>query len=412
MDSLIKRKNYIQQLEKLKDKHIIKVITGLRRSGKSTLLEVFAQQIIDSDIPASRIQQYNFEKPIFPEEYTWREVYNEIIDKTDKEYMNYIFLDEPQQVAEFEKLVDALYVEKFIDLYITGSNAYFLSGELATLLSGRYITIHVLPFSFAEYIESKKNTTLSKYELFNNYLYETSLPQGVLLRNQGADIQNTYIQDVYNTIAEKDIRQRYNIQNTRSFDNLSKFLMGSIGNIVSPNNISKAMKQDRQEIHHNTVEKYIEYLLNSYIFYQVNRFDIKGKQQLATQEKYYLVDIGFRNLKLGKFQHQDIGHILENIVYLELNRRGYQIWIGKAGEYEVDFIVKNAQNKFEYYQVTWSMSDAKTAEREVRPLKFINDNYPKYIISTDMIASEIEGIEHINIVDWLLKDSDNTNTQQ
>ena len=403
MDSLISRKNYIQQLEKLKDEYIIKVVTGLRRSGKSTLLEIFAEQIIDSGVPANRVQQYNFEKPIFPEEYTWLDIYKNIFSKTDKENMNYIFLDEPQQIAEFERLIDALHAEKFIDLYVTGSNAYFLSSDLATLLSGRYITIHILPFSFEEYFESQGNTTLSKYELFNNYLYETSLPQGVLLRNHGADIQNMYIQDVYNTIVEKDIRQRYNIQNMRSFDNLSKFLMGAIGSVVSPNNISKTMKQDKQDIHHNTVEKYIEYLVNSYVFYQVNRFDIKGKQQLATQEKYYLVDIGFRNFKLGKFQYQDVGHILENIVYLELNRRGYQIWIGKIGEYEVDFIVKNALNKFEYYQVAWSMSDLKTAEREIRPLQSINDNYPKYIISTDMITSEIEGIEHVNIVDWLLK---------
>ncbi len=403
MSSLINRQNYIQQLEKLKDEHIIKVVTGLRRSGKSTLFEIFAQQIIDSGVPTSRVQQYNFEKPIFPKEHSWRDIYKEILAKTDKENINYIFLDEPQQISEFERLIDALYVEKFIDLYVTGSNAYFLSGDLATLLSGRYITIHILPFSFAEFSESQKDTTLNKYELFNNYLYETSLPQGVLLRNQGADIQNMYIQDVYNTIVEKDIRQRYNIQNMRSFDNLSKFLMGSIGSLVSPSNISKAMKQDKQDIHHNTVEKYIEYLVNSYVFYQVNRFDIKGKQQLATQEKYYLVDIGFRNLKLGKFQYQDTGHILENIVYLELNRRGYQIWIGKIGGYEVDFIVKNALNKFEYYQVTWSMSDPQTAEREVHPLKSINDNYPKYIISTDIITAEIEGIEHKNIVEWLLK---------
>ncbi|GHT33630.1 ATPase [Bacteroidia bacterium] len=403
MSDLISRRNYIQQLEKLKDEHIIKVVTGLRRSGKSTLLEIFARQIIDSGVPANRIQQYNFEKPIFSGEYTWLDIYKEILAKTDKSTINYIFLDEPQQVSEFERLIDALYAEKFIDLYVTGSNAYFLSGEIATLLSGRYITIHILPFSFDEYVESQINTTLNNYELFNNYLYETSLPQGVLLRNQGADIQNMYIQDVYNTIVEKDIRQRYNIQNMRSFDNLSKFLMGAIGSVVSPSNISKAMKQDHQDIHHNTVEKYIEYLVNSYVFYQVNRFDIKGKQQLATQEKYYLVDIGFRNLKLGKFQYQDVGHILENIVYLELNRRGYRIWIGKVGEYEVDFIVKNALNKFEYYQVTWSMSDPKTAEREIRPLKSIDDNYPKYIISTDIITAEIEGIEHINIVDWLLK---------
>ncbi len=403
MNHLINRQNYIQQLEKLKDKHIIKVVTGLRRSGKSTLFEIFIQQIRDSGVSARNIQQYNFEKPIYPQEYTWRDIYKDILAKTDKDNMNYIFLDEPQQISEFERLIDALYVERYIDLYVTGSNAYFLSGDLATLLSGRYITIHILPFSFAEFCESQKDTTLNKYELFNHYLYETSLPQGVLLRNQGTDIQNMYIQDVYNTIVEKDIRQRYTIQNSRSFDNLSKFLMGAIGSVVSPSNISKAMKQDRQDIHHNTVEKYIEYLVSAYVFYQVNRFDIKGKQQLATQEKYYLVDIGFRNLKLGKFQYQDVGHILENIVYLELNRRGYQIWIGKIGEYEVDFIVKNALNKFEYYQVAWSITDPKTAEREIRPLKSISDNYPKYILSTDIITAEIEGIEHINIVNWLLK---------
>ncbi len=401
MKHLIDRHIYIRQLEKLKDKHIIKVVTGLRRSGKSTLFQMFFHQIISSGVATSRVQKYNFEKPIFPEEYTWRDIYNEILAKTDKENMNYIFLDEPQQIPSFERLIDALYIEQHIDLYVTGSNAYFLSGDLATLLSGRYITIHMLPFSFSEYSESQKNTTLNKYELFNNYLYETSLPQGVMLRDQGADIQNMYIKDVYNTIVEKDIRQRYNIQNMRSFDNLSKFLMGSIGNIVSPGNISKAMKQDKQNIHHNTVERYIEYLVNSFVFYQVNRFDIKGKQQLATQEKYYLADIGFRNLKLGKFQYQDIGYILENIVYLELLRRGYQIWVGKVAEYEVDFIVRDASNKFEYYQVTWSMSDPKTAEREIRALKSIDDNYPKYIISSDVITSDIEGIEHKNIVDWL-----------
>ena len=213
MSDLINRKNYIQQLEKLKDEHIIKVVTGLRRSGKSTLLEIFIEKILGSGVPANRVQQYNFEKPIFPQEYTWLDIYKDIYTKTDKEKMNYIFLDEPQQIPEFERLIDALYTEKFIDLYVTGSNAYFLSGEIATLLSGRYITIHILPFSFDEYSECQKNTTLSKYEMFNNYLYETSLPQGVLLRNQGADIQNRYTQDVYNTIVEKDIRQRYNIQN-------------------------------------------------------------------------------------------------------------------------------------------------------------------------------------------------------
>ena len=402
MKKLIERKFYLGQLKRLKDQHIIKVITGLRRSGKSTLLTMFAQQIINSGVSTSRVHQYNFEKPLFPETHTWRDIYQEIMAKVVTDNMNYIFLDEPQQVPEFERLIDALFVENHIDLYVTGSNAYFLSGDIATLLSGRYITIHVLPFSFAEFVESQEETTATKYELFNRYLIETSLPQGVFLYKQGIDIQNQYILDVYNTVVEKDIRQRYNIQNMRSFDNLSMFLMGAIGSTVSPSSISKAMKQDLQNIHHKTVQTYIDYLVNSFVFYPAHRFDIKGKQQLATQEKYYLVDLGFRNLKLGKFQYQDLGHLLENIVFLELKRRGYQIWIGKVGSYEVDFIVKNAMNSVEYYQVTWSISDPITAEREIRPLKAIADNYPKHIISTDMITAEIDGIKHRNIVDWLL----------
>lgn len=402
MKKLIERKFYLGQLKRLKDQHIIKVITGLRRSGKSTLLTMFAQQIINSGVSTSRVHQYNFEKPLFPETHTWRDIYQEIMAKVVTDNMNYIFLDEPQQVPEFERLIDALFVENHIDLYVTGSNAYFLSGDIATLLSGRYITIHVLPFSFAEFVESQEETTATKYELFNRYLNETSLPQGVFLYKQGIDIQNQYILDVYNTVVEKDIRQRYNIQNMRSFDNLSMFLMGAVGSTVSPSSISKAMKQDLQNIHHKTVQTYIDYLVNSFVFYQAHRFDIKGKQQLATQEKYYLVDLGFRNLKLGKFQYQDLGHLLENIVFLELKRRGYQIWIGKVGSYEVDFIVKNAMNSVEYYQVTWSISDPITAEREIRPLKAIADNYPKHIISTDMITAEIDGIKHRNIVDWLL----------
>ena len=393
----------MQQLAKLQDVHIIKVITGLRRSGKSTLLEMYAEQLKTGGISEKRIQSYNFEKPIFAENTSWLDIYRHISGKTVENTMNYIFLDEPQQINDFERLVDALYVEKNIDLYITGSNAKFLSSEIATLLSGRYISIHILPFSFAEFIETQQNSILNKYELFNAFLYETALPQGVLLRGLGADIQNRYVQDVYNTVIEKDIRQRYNIQDFRSFDNLAKYLMGNIGSCVSPSSISKAMKQDRQEIHHSTVEKYIQYLTDSYLFYTANRFDIKGKQQLATREKHYLVDLGFRNTKLGKFQYQDLGHILENIVYFELHRRGYQIWIGKMGEYEIDFIVKNKENRFEYYQVTLTLADSVTFDREVRPLKAIRDNYPKYILSTDLLTAEIEGIEHRNIVDWLLK---------
>jgi predicted AAA+ superfamily ATPase len=366
-------------------------------------MEMFAGQLKESGISGDCIQMYNFEKPWHTKDADWHDIYRYILEHTQSESMNYIFLDEPQQVNKFERLIDALFIEKNIDLYVTGSNAYFLSGEIATLLSGRYITIPVLPFSFGEFMEVfRKNSDADKYTAFGNYLYETSLPQGVLFRNLGSDIQNKYVQDVYNTVIEKDIMQRYNIQNSRSFDNIAKFLMGNIGNTLSPGNISKTMKQDRQDVHHATVERYIKYLSDSFLFYPVNRFDIKGKQQLATQEKYYLVDIGFRNIKLGKFQHQDTGHILENIVYLELYRRGYQIWIGKLNGYEVDFIVKDKDNKFEYYQVTWSVASPETMERELRPLKAIRDNYPKYILSTDILTTEIDGIEHVNVIDWLL----------
>ena len=402
MNNIVFRENFVNLLKKLKGEHIIKVVTGLRRSGKSTLLEMFADNLRNSGVSDHCIQFYNFEKPIFEENVNWKTVYDHIFTKLQKDRLNYIFIDEPQQISGFERLIDGLFVEKNIDLYVTGSNAYFLSNDMATLLSGRYISIHILPFSFAEFCKAQQTESVDKYELFRNYLYETSLPQGVLFRKHGTDIQNKYIQDVYNTVIDKDIRQRYNIQNMRSFENLAKYLMGNIGSCISPSSISKAMKQDKQDIHHNTVEKYIQYLCDAFVFYQVNRFDIQGKQQLATQEKYYLIDIGFRNLKLGKFQYQDVGHILENIVFLELIRRGKQVWIGKIGNYEVDFVTKNAENRFEYYQVTWSMSNPATAEREIRPLKEIDDNYPKYIISTDTITAEIDGIEQINVVDWLM----------
>ncbi|MDR1592746.1 MAG: ATP-binding protein [Prevotellaceae bacterium] len=402
MSNIVIRENFVNELEKLKGEHIIKVVTGLRRSGKSTLLGIFAEKLRNSGVSDDCIQFYNFEEPLFEENVDWKTVYDHIFSKLQKDKLNYIFIDEPQQISGFERLIDGLFVGKNIDLYVTGSNAYFLSNDLATLLSGRYITIHILPFSFAEFCKAEQTENYDKYELFRDYLYETSLPQGVLLRKLGANIQNKYVQDVYNTVIFKDIKQRYTIQNRRSFDNLAKYLMGNIGSCVSPNSISKAMKQGHQDIHRATVEKYIQYLCDSFIFYQVNRFDIQGKQQLTTQEKYYLVDIGFRNLELGKFQYQDMGHILENIVFLELIRRGKRVWIGKIGTYEVDFIVKNTQNRFEYYQVTWSMSNPDTAEREIRPLLAIKDNYPKYIISTDIITAEMNGIEHLNVVDWLL----------
>ncbi|MDR0606318.1 MAG: ATP-binding protein [Bacteroidales bacterium] len=405
MNDLIKRKYYIRQLEKLCGKHIIKVIVGFKRCGKSTLMEMFAQQLQESGIPPRCVQIYNFEKPWHSKDADWYEIYHYIMEQIEPEYMNYIFLDEPQRINEFERLLDALFAEKNIDLYITGSNASFLSGEIATLLSGRYINIPILPFSFSEYMEVfQKTNPADKYIAFENYLYGTSLPQGTFFRQKEKNLRNRYVQDVFDTVIEKDIFYRYRIRNPQRFDVITKYLMNNIGVLLSSNSISKVMSKDNKKIPYPAIDKYIGYLCDAFLFYPVSRFNIKGEQQLLTREKYYLVDIGFRNAKTGKFLYRDTERILENIVYLELYRRGYQIWAGNFHGHEIDFAVRNEDNTFEYYQVVWSVLNPESRENKLKPLKAIYDDYPKYILSTDMPSTDINGVKHLNVIDWLLND--------
>ena len=319
---------------------------------------------------------------------------------------NYIFLDEIQNISDFEKLVDGLYATKNVDVYITGSNANLLSSELATLLSGRYIEISILPFSFVEYLESINIDISNKYlnyeALFYDYVNETSLPKGIDLRVEGYDKIYEYLEALCNTIIEKDITQHNKIYNKRAFSNVVKFIANSIGNRVSPNSISKALKSDNQSVHHATVEKFIDYLVESFVFYKVNRFDIKGKKQLATQEKYYIVDLGLLNVLVGRERTSDRGHILENVVYLELLRRGYKIWTGTLRNGEIDFIVKNHSGEMEYYQVSWEISNIETEKREFSPLETIKDNYPKFLLSTESFPQNKAGIIHKNVFEWLL----------
>jgi predicted AAA+ superfamily ATPase len=319
---------------------------------------------------------------------------------------NYVFLDEVQNIPLFEKLVDGLFATENTDIYITGSNAFLLSSELATLLSGRYIEISILPFSFKEYLAAREIETGNKhfnYEaLFFDYINETSLPKGVELREGGFDKIYEYLEAIYTTIIEKDITQRYQINNKRAFANIVKFVASNIGNALSPGNISKTLKHDGQNIHHATVEKYMEYLVASFVFYKVNRFDLKGKKQLATQEKYYLVDAGLLNILVGKERITERGHILENIVYLELIRRGNKVWTGTARNTEVDFVCKNPTGEIEYYQVAWQMTNESTVEREFGALEKISDNYPKYVLTTDSFTQNRSGIRHINVFNWLL----------
>ena len=407
MKKLIERKEYLDKLLSYKDKDIIKVVTGLRRSGKSTLLELFRNGLLKSGVNTKQAQFYNFE---LPENYlnkTWETLYFEIKSKLQADKPNYIFLDEIQNIADFEKLVDGLFASENIDVYITGSNANLLSSELATLLSGRYIEISILPFSFAEYLETRDIDTSNKYlnyeALFYDYVNETSLPKGVELREEGFDKIYEYLEALYATIIEKDITQRHKIYDKRAFSNVAKFVAANIGSPISPSSISKALKADNQSVHHATVEKFIDYLVESFVFYCVNRFDIKGKKQLATQEKYYLVDAGFLNVLVGRDRTADRGHILENVVYLELLRRGYKIWTGTLRNGEIDFTVKNRNGEIEYYQVSWEISSSETKEREFTPLETITDNYPKFLLSTESFPQSRAGIIHKNVFEWLLE---------
>lgn len=406
MKNYTNRIEYIEKLLAYKDKDLIKVVSGLRRSGKSTLLELYRELLLKQGVGKRQIQFYNFE---LPENYlnkTWDDIYFDIKKKLQAQKPNYIFLDEVQNIPFFEKLVDGLFATENTDVYITGSNAFLLSSELATLLSGRYIEISILPFSFKEYLMARTIDTDNKYlnyeALFFDYVNETSLPKGVALREEGFDKIYEYLEAIYTTIIEKDIMQRHQINDKRAFGNIVKFIASNIGNSLSPSNISNTLKQDNQSIHHATVEKYLDYLVASFVFYKVNRFDLKGKKQLATQEKYYLVDTGLLHILAGKDRTTDRGHLLENVVYLELLRRGNKIWTGTTRNTEVDFVCKSPTGDIEYYQVAWQMTNESTLEREFGALEKINDNYPKYLLTTDSFAQNRSGVKHLNVFNWLL----------
>jgi len=406
MQNYTNRKEYISKLLSYKEKDLIKVVTGLRRSGKSTLLELYREQLLGLGAGKKQIQFYNFELPENYLDKTWSDLYFEIKKKLQSEKINYIFLDEVQNIPNFEKLVDGLFATENTDVYITGSNAFLLSSELATLLSGRYIEISILPFSFKEYLTARKIEITNKYlnyeALFFDFVNETSLPKGVELRESGFDKIYEYLEAIYTTIIEKDIAQRHQINDKRAFANIVKFIASNIGSALSPSNISKVLKQDGQNIHHATVENYLEYLVSSFVFYKVNRFDLKGKKQLATQEKYYLVDVGLLNVLVGKERMTDRGHILENIVYLELLRRGNKIWTGTSRNTEVDFVCRTPTGDIEYYQVAWQLSNEKTIAREFGALEKIKDNYPKFLLTTDSFTQNRGGIKNLNVFQWFL----------
>lgn len=398
---MIQRIEYLDNLKALKDKQVIKVIAGVRRCGKSTLFELYIDYLRKMGTEDSQIISINLEDLENADLLDYKALYNYIKDKLVPDKMNYIFIDEVQKCVGFEKAVDSLFIKKNCDVYITGSNAYLLSGELATLLSGRYIQIDMLPFSFKEYYEATKKSGKSKQELFDAYLRYGSFPYVAYLEND-EKIISQYIEGVYNTILIKDVATREKINDITVLENILKTVASSIGSPISTKKISDTLVSSGRKISPNTVESYLRALTDSYILYNAARYDIKGRQFLKTLGKYYFVDTGIRNHIISQ-SAKDLGHLLENVVYLELLRRKNRVNIGKLAEKEVDFVATN-MNEVEYYQVCASVFDEKTLERELAPLKEIKDNYPKILLTLDDIGNgaNYEGIRQINVIDWLL----------
>lgn len=400
METIV-RKHYLDKLSVLKDKNFIKVATGVRRCGKSTLMSQF-QELLRHENPNVSIMAINMDMPEFRflANKNWKEIYDYIIKNLNPKEINYVFIDEVQNVPEFEKLLEGLYVNPKIDLYVTGSNAFLLSSELATLLTGRAFEINVLPFSFSEYLEfTEKNTNPDR--AFAEYIQTGGFPEAVRLSAEGNFFVTEYLQTVFRNIFENDISFRHTIYGEESYQEVVNFLIDSIGSPVSAGNIAKVLTANKKKIDNKTVSKYINSLVESYLFYKVNRFDIKGKQHLATQEKYYLVDLGFRTSLLGKELVSDAGHLLENVVYLELIRRNNQVWIGKVNQFEVDFIVRNNDGYTQYIQVSQTVQDKATLERKLKPLNMISDHFEKLLITMDYDTGTYNGIKKVNAIDWL-----------
>lgn len=396
---LIQREEYLNRLIALKDKQIIKVVTGIRRCGKSKLLELYQQWLLEQGVDEEQIISINFEDLDFEELTEYKKLYAYLKERLLKDKMTYIFLDEIQNVDQFPKVVDSLYIKENVDIYITGSNANMLSSEIATLLSGRYMQIEMLPFSFKEYMISTGSMD-DRGTKYVDYLQNSSFPYTLELKDQPDEIRN-YLEGLYNTIVVKDIMDRKKITDPMMLKSILRFLFDSIGSPLSSKKIADTMTSAGRKIDARTVEKYLEVLTESYIIYQAKRYNIKGKQYLKTLEKYYVADIGFRFMLLGSRQ-MDAGHILENVVYLELLRRGYDVYVGKVDEFEVDFVAQKGKGTM-YFQVALSVRDEATLERELRPLQSIKDHYPKVILTMDDDPEvHYDGIRRINARDWLL----------
>ena len=407
----IDRKEYLDFLVKSKDRQIIKVVSGVRRCGKSTLFEIYKDFLLENGVAKNQIISINFEDMDYEELTDYKKLYEYIKSKMIENKRNYIFLDEIQHVDKFEKVVDSLFIKENTDLYITGSNAYFMSSELATLLSGRYIELKMLPLSFKEYyqakleyekLEQKENRilkTLTQY--YNEYIVNSSFPYTLQLDSDLKNIHE-YLSGIYNSVLLKDIVARLKISDVMRLESVVKYIFDNIGNLTSLSKIGNTLTSMGRKTDAKTIEKYIRGLTDSLLVHEVSRYNIKGKEFLSTLSKYYVADLGLRQMILGN-RNIDMGHILENVIYLELLRRKGNVYVGQFDKNEIDFVVINS-NEIEYYQVALTILDENTLKRELDAFKNIKDNYPKYLITLDdvMVNTDYDGIKVVNALEWLL----------
>jgi len=393
---MIVRSDYIERLLKVKDKNIIKVLTGVRRCGKSTILTMFQSKLRNQGIKEEQIQEYNFEDLVFSGLLDYHTLYRSITDKLIEGKMNYLFLDEIQLVSNFERAIDSLFIKDNVDLYITGSNAYMLSGELSTLLSGRYIEMQVYPLSFAEFYQSCED---DRYQAFQRYLDDGGFPFTTEIRNE--QVYKDYVDGIVNTVLMKDVLIRKKRSDTTLVRQIASFLTDTAGNLITIKKIADTLTSFGQKTTSDTVLTYLAAFQEAFLFYRSDRYDVVGKRYLSINSKYYLVDQALRRALLGN-KRPNLGHRLENVVYIELKRRGYEIYVGNVGTSEIDFVaIKDGVT--EYYQVSLTLADDKVYTREVAPLKEIKDNYRKVLLTQDLGNYNDAGIEQVNILDWLLE---------
>lgn len=398
---LIQREQYLAFLRRHKDQDVIKVVSGVRRCGKSTLFELFKQELLASGVKANQIISINFEDLEYEPLQEYHALHEYIVERLIPDIPMYVFLDEVQHVVQFEKVVGSLFIKPNVDIYITGSNAYFMSSDIATLLTGRYVQVEMLPLSFKEFHSAYSQQNLSDMDIYNLYIEHSSFPR--LVHVEDDESIDEYLESILNTVILKDIVTRLKITDVPLLLDIIKYLLANIGSLINPTKIANTLTSYGRKTDNKTVEKYLQGLKDGLLIYKVDRFDVKGKALLQRNAKYYVVDSAFRKFLLSRTD-SDRGHILENIVYLELIRRGYRVYVGHLQNGEIDFVAKKP-HRLEYYQVSYTVMEDTTLRRELSPLEKLDDNYPKYLLTMDVLhkTDNHNGIEQKNVLDWLLE---------